>query len=691
MHRSLKTWRWLPFLLCCLVAVSMSYSTGCGDGTGKNTEQGTNPDGGSECTVSGDCATGKLCASGKCVEPECGEGTGKTCAAGKTCKNNVCVESEGCKSDGDCPVGKTCNTEDGQCKDVVVDNNVDKVEIISTASVLTEGATAQLEAVAYNKSGARLSGDFKFKWASDTADAVSVDAATGLATGGSKDGEAKITAELEGKTSAPLTITNFAKVPSGKVRVIVRDSAGKPITGATVKVADKEGTTDANGAATVDGTAPFDVHVFHNDYSYFSAFQINKNDLFIQLPKNADDSKAGGVKGKFDYGRIKSLLGLTDEEWDESTVSIGFAGFAIPGNLLDIDLTSLLGENIKTKLLGNELKLPSGVSIDIAGAGKAEYQTLGQDGTNLIWALGSKFTLKELEPLIKAATSGEELNIGKLLADAKSLLDKFVFGFKSEITVSAVARVTDTNDINGDGKTDDLVPDFDKFPAQDIVLDRKLDQSITVNVSAAPTAKGSDGKDLQFYLISLAGVRIPGYGLVPLGLAVDEAKSGSNTLNVKYTKPEGVLASGKFLVLTIGLTIPAGENAPPTLIAANLQMSDAAPSDVTVSEFVGFGSAGKFDAAGGGKVTNGKVNGADFQILQVSTPGKGGWFVVFGGESITLPTAPDGRLTGESTANLFGVKLKSGQTIDSVLEFNALNMDRLVEVVEGFSSAETSK
>jgi hypothetical protein len=663
----------------------MSYGTGCGGGTGKE-EKNVSPDGGGgTCKANEECPTGKLCKAGACASPQCGQGVG-SCPAGQACKNNFCEKSAGCQSDGDCPVGKTCNKSNGECEEIKVDNNVDKVEIISSTSVITEGATAQLEAVAFNKSGARLSGDFKFKWASSKTDAVSVDAASGVATGGNVDGEADITAELEGKKSAPLKISNFAKVPAGKIRVIVRDSAGEPISGATVKIADKEGKTDGKGAATLDGKAPFDVHVFHNEYTYFSAFQLNKNDIFIQLPKNADTKKAGGVKGKFDYGRIKGLFGLSDEDWDDAVVGIGIAGFAIPGNLLDIDLASLLGENIKTKLLGNELKLPSGVSISIADAGKGDYQTLGQDGTSLVWGLGGKFTLKELQPLIKAATSGEELNIGKLLADAKGLLPKFVFGFKSEIKVSAVARIADANDVNGDGKTDDLIPDFDKFPTVDVVLDQKLDQSIKVTIGKAPAAKGKDGKDLKFYLVSLAGVRIPGYGLVPLGLAVDEAKAGSNSLEIKYTKPSGILASGKFIVLTIGLTLPVGDNPPPTLIGAHLKMGDSAPSSVSIPEFIAFGTGSKLDPATG-KLTGGKVAGGDLQILQISTPDKGGWFVVFGGDSITLPKAPDGRLTAESSANLFGVKLNSGQSLDSVLEFNALNMDRLVEVVEGFSSA----
>jgi hypothetical protein len=675
-------------LFVALSFISFSYVTGCTDPAPTETAGDSgNPDQGGSCTSNTDCDTGYFCNSGKC-EKACSSDS--DCTGGKTCQNSQCVAStEGCASDAECPPGKIC--KDKECVEDTAGQEPAKVEIVTKGGVLREGQTKTFQARVLNKSGATINGDFSFEWSSNNTDSVTIDA-KGVATGGSKDGESNITVKLKELTSDAVKVVNYANIADGKARVIVVDDNQAPVANATIKIGDKSGTTDANGVAVIDGaTPPFDVHVFHKEYNYFSAFGISKTDLYVQVNKSVATDQAGGVKGNFNFKQLRKLFGIDEVTWEDYTVGFGIAGAALDQNLLNLNFDLLIGESFNVNIFSKDVSLPSGVVVALAGgSGKPEYQTLSKAGRQLIWGFGGKFKVDDVLPIVTAATGGGDLNIGSILAQAKPLFANMAFGYLPDVTVQLFPRVADKDDKNGDGKKDDLIPDFDKFPQHDVVLAAKLDKSIPVTISKFPSVK-HNGKDVELLSIGLAGVLVPGVGIVPLGLDVDQVKSGSGNLTIKYAEPSGILKTGKFAAITLTLNIPSGDDAPPLMIFGEVKLGDSAPSSMTIASFLDVAQNAKYDPTSR-KLESANVDGASATQVDINDGNGKKWLVFFGASAngtVTLPEPPSGfddRATNAKDVSVRPVKLTDGQTIDSLLEFNSTNMDSLVNYIGAFSS-----
>lgn len=571
-----------------------------------------------------------------------------------------------CKGDGDCPPGQSCKDDAGRkvCKEDATQNQVDSVEIVNGGGVIRQGQKRKLEAVALNKSKVRLTGTFSFKWSSSAADTIAVDAASGELTGGSKSGDATITVEVEGK-KATTTIGNLGEVAAGKSRVIVLDNKGSAVVGAKVKVGAGEGDTDAKGVVEIAGqTPPYDVHVFHKDYGYFSAFGVGKTDLFIQLIKVQDKAKAGGTEGDINFDALQALFGISADDWVKYTVDVGIVGLSLSANLLELSFDLILGESVPATLpvVNQQVDLPGGVVLAIGGKGKPTYKALGEDGNRILWGFGGKFQLTELLPLIPADT--KNINIAEILVKAKPLLEKMAYGYSAGVTVQA-------------GKID----------KKTLTLRQKLTEKTSVNVSGIPTVKGTDGKDVSLITIGLAGAILPGVGMIPTGLMFDQG-AGTAKFDVTHAKRESALAGGKFAMITLALTLPIGTNPPPLFIFGDIQLFDTAPTSVTVSKFAELPKDAKFDPASR-KLTDGKSS--DASMYHFTFTGKSGktWTVVYasGKDSFTLPAVPSGfddPIDAEGEASFRAVLLSNGQTMDTLLEFNAINMDRLTDVLKGF-------
>lgn len=699
----IANWVKLCVIWCfALALVIVGHSIGCSSPTPTNdggiTEK--TPDEktglskeGEACNQNSDCEVGLECKDNKCAkpstQPECKTDADCKDPSKPKCENQKCVAPPtGCKTDADCPPGQKCVEEGGQkiCKKPE-SSDITKVEIITPGGVIRQGQKRQFEAIALNASGARVTGPHKFKWTSSDPSVAKIDADSGELTGDSKDGTTNIIAEINEIKSAPVSVRNFAAVAAGKVRVIVLDGKGNAIAQAKVKIADKEADTDASGAAVIESTeTSFDVHVFHNDYSYFSAFGVTKNDLFIQLARNVDNTKAGGAKGKFNFDKLKDILGISDDDWLDYAVGFGIAGLSLPLNILDLNFEMLIGEQFKVSLFGQKLTLPSGLVIELAAGGKDEYQAQGEEGSRLLWGFGGKFKLAEVLALIPSDT--KNVNVAEILGKAKPLLSRMGFGFQPDVNVSLHPKVKDVDDKNGNGKTDDLIPDFTKFIDKNLPLQYKLDQKIALKIANVPSVQHA-GKPLDLLVIGLAGAIIPGLGLVPTGLMVEQSQGGAISMEVPYSKGEGILTSGQYATVSIALTLPIGDNPPPLYLYGDIQLSQTPPSSVSVPNFVEAPDKAKFDPATR-KLAGSSAQGASLFHFSFVKDGKQ-WVVVYAGDknSFELPVPPTGfadRISVDGDASLRAVVLKSGQSLDSLLEFNTLNMDRITDVISGFSN-----
>jgi hypothetical protein len=690
----------LCFALFFAAMLPVSF-TGCGGGTVNENNNEPNPegDGGTEktlgkindaCDSAKPCEAGLLCQGGKCAKPECVSDA--DCAAnpnGKKCADYTCQDlGDACQSNAQCPPGQDCVAV-GQgkfCKAPEGGTDVDAVLIVTPPGVVRSGQKRQFEAVALNKSGARLVGDYKFNWKAADADVAAIDA-NGAATGGSKDGETDITAELNGKTSPAVKLRNFAPVEAGKLRVILINASNAFVSGATVKVGDAEAQSDNVGAAVLDNvTLPADIHIFHKSYAYFSAFNVGKNDLLVQLTQKNDNSKAGGIKGEVDFSTYYGIMGIPQDEQASYNVAVGFTSFAIPPDILGLNLDTLLGESFEVDVFGQKFSVPSGVILEALGGGKSEYQTQGDEGKDkLAFALAARLKISDVTPLISEVTGGSGLDIGKILVAVEPLFSKMALGFRTGISVTLHPKIADAQDLNKNGRTDDLIPDFSKFTAVALKVDSKLDKQISVKVAAYPTYQ-HNGQSVPFYAISLAAVLLPGYGLAPLGIAISEGKDASKALVLRHAEPKGVLRTGRFVILTLALTLPVGDPKPPLLIAGDVQFFNDLPTNVNVGAFIDLPTTAKLDPATR-TLSNAGTDRVSFSQIDLSDD-NARWIVVYNGKTeVVLPAVPSGfddPVNADASASLRPVKLQNNLSMDDVLEFNANNMDRFTELLSGF-------
>lgn len=569
-----------------------------------------------------------------------------------------------CQGDGDCPPGQSCKDKDGikQCVEDAAASTVESVEIINGGGVTRKDGKRKLEAVALNKSGVQLPGPHSFKWSSSDSEAVAVDASSGTITGGSKSGEATITVELEGK-KATTKVNNFGD-PTG-TRVIVLDITGAPVSGATVKVGTEEGQTDANGVVDVKAVSgKFDIHIFHKEYNYFSAFGVTGNDFFIEISKASDPKKAGGAEGSINFDPLQGLFGISADDWPKYNVEVGIVGLSLsPSSLLALDFDLLLGESVPSTIpvVNQEVDLPQGVLLAISGKGKPSYKAVGTNGRRAMWGFGGKFQITELLPLIPADTAN--INIAEILVKAKPLLEKMAFG-QATLTVKTG---------NVEKKT--------------LSLSKKLSETINVDVKSIPALKDGAGKDVDLITIGLAGRLIPGIGLAPTGITFEQGK-GSAKLSVKHAKGAAPLDGGKFALVSLALTLPLGDNPPPLFIFGDVQISDTAPSSASVAKFVDLPKDAKFDVASRSLT---KGSSADADMYHFTFSGKSGksWTAVYakGSDTFTLPAVPSGfddPIDAEGSASFRAVKTKGGATLDSLLQFNEINMNNLIDALAGF-------
>jgi hypothetical protein len=242
-------------------------------------------------------------------------------------------------------------------------------------------------------------------------------------------------------------------------------------------------------------------------------------------------------------------------------------------------------------------------------------------------------------------------------------------------------------DQNGDGRKDDLIPDASKFIDSDLIIQHKLDKKLTVIFSNVPSVQHK-GKSLDLLLISLSGAAIPGFGFVPTGLMIEQSNGGSVNMNVNHYTNENISTTSLFAVMNFALTLPIGEDPPPSYIYGDIQLFPAQPSKVVVPKFVDAPTQAKFDPITR-KLEGSSTPNADLFHFTFTKDGQK-WIVFYAGDrdGFELPLPPDGfadRIDIDGEASLQAVALKQEQTLESIISHNSLNIDRLISVINGFS------
>jgi len=617
-------------------------------------------------------------------------------AADLVCQDNGTCDFQKCQRDDNCRPGTVCYN--GDCVTPADCAQVTSCKVVPASVVTQTGTTAAFSATAFLSSGALAPGA-SFSWSSSD-DAIAAVSA-GAVTGGATTGTATITATVTGcDTTCTGEVLNYGAVEQGVRVVAVNELTREPLAGITVEIAGAAAAvdTDADGVALFAdmdlAATPADVTLSAADVGYVSFMQADSNDLIAHLGIALDPTKVGGYTGKFDFSPV---------ECDGSCeVKLGFTGASIPGNLFNLNVDALIGEMIMTHIeLGGtseDVELPGGLVIGLNETWFREfYQATGTPGTRVAWGLGGMLNLADLIEVLGPVISGGEIDIGAILASVLPMFSSFYTGLVPNVEIEPIDKVADVDDINGDGDTTDLVPDYDSFPelpGGDMKLKVPMNEQMTISVPDMP----GDGAGGYLYdgVVVLAGVMVRDAGLVPLGLTAgmdaasqDDSPDGSIAdVSLAASDVAGRLPEGTYQRVVVALALNIGkltaeDNEDPLVLSGQVHFVDSFSGSLTLNTFME--PAGYSFDAGTRELTVDSVPADADALLALASGDAGTWQILHPAETgaITLPAAPPAgdRLDG---LGMGVMKMAGGVTYSDLIAFNDDNLVDLVTLISDF-------
>lgn len=658
---------------------------------------------GDECAFNTDCALGETCNTDlrKCEvvwlcidEADCYSHDPAKWNHDENpviCRSGACV-AKVCKGNSECPGEQICSG--GKCVDFGGCQSVASVKIVSLPVVLTQGTSTTITSAIYNSNGVAVPispEEITYKSATP---AIVAAKNSGLLTGGTESGASAITAHYESCSivSEPLTIQNYATLESGKLRVILRNIAGESIPDTTVNINGTDHQTNESGYLVLDNTTPQNtISIFNDAYQYTTLYQTEAKDVILYLQKRPDPANAGGFKGSFDFSQLP----------ESGTVKIGIAGGSLPGNVMDLELTTLLGESIMTPVklasIDDIFPIPSSLQAVFGGSPiSAEYKIISPPGKRIFWGWGGKLDLGQITPLISEAMGSDQMNVPKLINQAMPYLTTFHHAVIDNQNIIECARIPDIEDINGNEDTTDLIPDFNNnecFP----VVNLKWEQSLSLESTISfPPLKKVDGTYPNTVLV-IPITSVTGSGMVPMGLGA----TGSDTENfdgklddfsIPYAPQYNGLEGNRSMMVLLAMPISITEDIfyfrNSGIIAHYPDGIMAEKIDLSQDTFLGFGEDAKLT---GTQFTASPIKDASLYRIQLTDADGKSWMIYSDTPEITVPQKPAS--LGDPTLLLFqGVQLRDDATsnisLTDLITFNNNNMDQLGDLLYKFSSYE---
>ncbi len=531
-----------------------------------------------DCLVDDDCDDGESCFNGRCTRtPSCEKD--EDCPDGQSCIGGECF-AEVCSSDNECAGDRICDA--GEC---VKPSDVEECFVATNGGQISNNQRIQLEAYALDESGEGVS--TRFIWQSSNTSAVSIDPSGPAAVGGTSSGEATVTASVAGQNvecSGDVVFTNPGVLQSGETRFVVTDAkTGQPVSGATVSI---EGgvSRQSNSAGVVNipsPSSPYTVSVFAGDYNYLTVRGLRARDVRLPLVGRSGDGPVAGFTGEFDTGSLNTSGNFT----------VGLAGASIPGGLLGVGVTELLGQPFSTEIqqFSTEVALPAGIVAygEIFGSLQADikrdYYATTPGGARLGWGLAGKVPPSELINIVQGSTGFTEA-LGTLLP----LFNRFDHAIRP-LQLTERPRVADTNDIDGDDDTSEMVPDYDAFPRVSLKPNVQQNLLTEVSVSNFPEIDGSPTEIVMF----VGGNVSRSAGFVPLGITAttDENSDGApDTRQMSLAPQHSSLSGGRYAVTALtfqpdGAGGPGGGVALPDEYSAALWSRQSLPNNIGLGTF----------------------------------------------------------------------------------------------------------
>jgi hypothetical protein len=411
--------------------------------------------------------------------------------------------------------------------------------------VLNAGGARTFHAVAYDASGNQIAyvGAVTFAVTGitgATATASSGSTTTVVVTGASSQaaGSGTLTAAIGSTTCTPAALSAFAPPAPSTLRVTVADQlSGAAITNATV--IDGSGKTLTSGA---DGTYTESVSnpaaknsftAFAAGYGYVTVVDTGATDVFIPLKSTAAPGKLVGNLTNADFNNLSIPTG---------TVHIDISGSSIPGNLIDLSLTTLLGASVPTMInLGGttatNVNLPDGIAIGLGPTMfKGNYSALATPGVRSFWSLGGNITLQIVLNAVSMA-SGGSVDIGAILTSVLPVLGELESGVTGGVTVSAgeAGTLSTTGTTSGTNAV--------------LALNTLMRLHLSATVPNLPSyylptdVPGTPTGQLNAAIV-LGGVLASPQGFVPLGLTAgvnDTANNKPSQIGGYMGGPDGII------------------------------------------------------------------------------------------------------------------------------------------------------
>ncbi len=637
------------------------------------------------CVIDSDCDEDELCISGVCIfAPECE--SDEQCEEGFECVANNCLE-EVCRGPEDCEGELICDA--GEC---VEPPPALSCFVVTPDGLITDGQVVPLEAFAQDADGNGVAA--RFLWSSSETNVADVGPSGSNAIGGTDAGVAVFTATLANGDPIQCTgearLTNPGPVTMGQLRVsVIQAETGAPVAGATVEVGNASAQTSSGGlAAFTQPMGDYDVTVRHPDFNWVTVQGISNDDVVIPLSLKAGTGPIGGFTGEFDTSQITA----------SGDITLGLAGASIPGGLLELDLTAILGEPFVTPinipgLGGDSFPIPGGL-IAYGGAFgfqldiKRDYYATAPAGGKIAWGLAGKVPLNELISLAQGGGGGDDL-----LTTLLPLFNRFDHGSRP-INVTALPRITDTADIDGDGDTAEIVPDYNAFPTETIQPRVRQTLATDVNVSNFPQLPGGTAE----LALLVGGTLLNSPGLVPLGISATSDEDGDgrpDTRRLTIAPPAGSLAGGRYTLVALAFRTDGfgGSFDFPANVSVALWNGQSFPSSIALGTFPDQSVVSVDDTtrtldvqADAGPLYRVRMVGAE-RSWDVWTLGPAGVMGSFN-HSITIPAAPMGGPDFFANGQILLDAIQTNVTLNSLVSASGVGVKNAGLVSTAFNRTE---
>ncbi|MCA9552664.1 MAG: Ig-like domain-containing protein [Myxococcales bacterium] len=609
------------------------------------------------CRVDRECGGGAYCQDRHCQPAEpCVNGA---CITGFSCINDLCVPGL-CRGDADCPnAGEVCVA--GECLAPVPATAVTEVRILTPAGTVPFGGTYRFTAVALNANGDVVPG-VTIAWTTGDAQIASIDAAglaTALSAAGTTDVVAAVDTGSQTISSAPVRLTVVDAVPQGNFRVTVVSAAtGLAVGGATVVCNQQTQTTDAAGVATFDATVPKTCTAYTADHDYLTVVGLTGADARLALPALTRTDRSTGYTGMVDLSQVTSAVRLS------------FSGGSFPSPLAGFAPANILGGDVflfDLPVVGT-VAFPSGATARAEVGGfpldlKSTYYAQTRAGLRRAWSFGGGAELTDLG-----------IGNGSLLLNILPLLQTFVHGGSTGLeSLVPLPTVVDAQDIDGDGDTAELVPDYNAFVPKNTTP--RTAQTLRYVIDGTTASLPADTNAVMV----VSGVLLPQIGFVPLGLdGIGEPLGAVGRFTTAMAPPYAGLEAGTYAVLVAAVNIVP--DTLPQVSSTRMVVADTLPAEISLGAgWMGLPS-GSFDD-GTQALTVQTSTGADVWRARFAGT-SGGWevYAAAGTTSVVLPTAPATfeQRTAGSTVQIDAIDLTTGVDLDALFQpgADALFMDR---------------